>query len=124
MATVTPTFSSDLAGDNSAAMLTWTPLTTANADGSPVDFVQYSERCVQVVGTFGAAGTLVLQGSNDGTNWFTLNNAQGAALSFTAAGLKQVVENPRYMCPLITGGDGTTSLTMTLVMRRRNPMRT
>ena len=79
---------------------------------------------VQVTGTFGAGGSISVQGSNDGTNYAILKNAQGTAATFTAAGIQQIVELPRYMRPLVTAGDGTTSLTATLVARRANPLRT
>ena len=35
---------------------------------------------LQVIGTFGGA-TVILQGSNDGTNWFALKDRYGAAIS-------------------------------------------
>lgn len=124
MATVTPTNGGDLSGDGSTQMFTWTPLTTTNTDGAPVEWLQWADRCVQVTGTFGTGGTVVLQGSNDGSTWATLNNAQGTAASFTAAGIRQIVELPRYCRPNVTAGDGTTSLTVSLVLRRANPMRT
>lgn len=124
MATVTPTNNGDIAGDGSVVMFTWTPLTTTNSDGSQVEMTPWADRCVQVSGTFGTGGTVVIQGSNDGTTWATLNQAQGSAASFTADSIKQIVETPRYVRPNVTAGDGTTSLTVSLIMRRPNPMRT
>lgn len=120
MATVNATVA-DISKDGSAKSITWTPLTTANADGAPANWIEYADRCIQFTGTFGAGGTIVLQGSNDGTNWFTLTDAQTAAISKTAAALEQVVELPLYVRPFVSAGDGTTSLTAVLVMRRGNP---
>lgn len=117
MAVITPTKDHSISSDGTVQQWTWSAL--ANGDtGHPVEWIQFADRCVSVTGTFGAGGTLVIQGSNDNTNWFTLNNAQSAALSFTASGLKQVVELPRYIRPSVTAGDGTTSLDVILVMRR------
>jgi hypothetical protein len=121
MATVNPAVTS-LGGDGSLKAVTWTGITNANADGAPIEWGQWADRCVQVTGTFGGA-TLTLQGSNDGTNWVTLNNAQGTAATFTAAGLRQIVELPRFVRPLLSGGSGS-DLAVALFMRRQQPLRT
>ena len=64
----------------------WETLTTANADGQPVipSSTAPAIASVQMTGTFGAA--VVLQGSNDGTNYFTLKDTAGNDISMTAAG--------------------------------------
>lgn len=126
MATVGYTATEDgSVNDGSVTVYQWTPLTTANSDGAPVGAVQYADRSVQVTGTFGAGGSITFQGSNDGTNWATLNTAQGAAVALTAANqLKQLVEIPRFIRPFVTAGDGTTSITAIMVARRQNPLRT
>ena len=86
--------------------------------GTPIEFPLLSDRSVQVTGTFGSGGTVVLEGSNDGgTTWTTLKDPFGTALSFTAAGLSQVVEGALQMRPRITAGDGTTDLNVILFMR-------
>lgn len=96
-----------------ASVITWAGL--ANADsGSAGDLVGSPDKTVQVTGTFGAGGSVTLQGSNDGTNWETLSDPLGTALTFTAAGLKAVLENPLYIRPIVTAGDGTTDLAVTL----------
>lgn len=112
----------DVSQDGSVRKIVWSPLTTTNSDGAPAQWCEYMDRCIQFHGTFGAAGTIVLQGSNDGSNWFTLNDVQATAISKTAAAIEQVTELPLYVRPLVTGGDGTTSLTATLIMRRGNPV--
>ena len=123
MGTIASQTFADSAGDGSVLIVQWTPL--ANGDsGSPLEVSAWAERSVQITGTFGTGGTVVIQGSNDGTNWATLNNAQGTGLSFTSANIKQVAEMTRYMRPNVTGGDVTTSLTVTMLIRRPNPMRT
>jgi hypothetical protein len=43
---------------------------------------------VAVTGTFG--GTVFIEGSLDGTNWFSLRDTQNAALELTAAGLREL----------------------------------
>ena len=124
MATVTPTFSRDIGeSDGSLNFYTWV-LTTANTDGEPVQAQQWADRTFQVVGTFGGA-TCSIEGSNDGTNWATLSNAAGsAAATFTVAGIKAIIELPRFIRPNLTVAGSGASLTVTLLARRQQPLRT
>ena len=99
---------------------TWTPLTTTNSDGDPISYASNGTGAVaiQVNGTFGTGGTLVIQGSNNGVNWYSLNDPANTAVSFTTAGLKTVVDMPLYIRPLVSAGDGTTSLTVIAAMQK------
>lgn len=72
-----------------------------------------ADRSVQMFGAVGAAGfngaTITMQGSNDGTNWFTLTDPLGNAIALTASGGKQITEISRYIRPSISGATtGTT----------------
>ena len=100
-------------------LVTWGPLLNTD-DGVAFERTEMSDRSVQVTGTFGTGGTLVIEGSNDGTNWRTLNDPQGTALSFTVAGLRQVQELTRLLRPRVTAGDGTTNLVCTMILRKGN----
>lgn len=76
-------------------------------------------KTVQVFGTFGASGKVVIQGTNETgtpTNWFTLTNQAGAVLEITAAGGKVVADNTYAIRPIVTVGDGTTLLTVILLL--------
>lgn len=100
----------------------WTPLTITNADGQPVGFTGSGDRTVQITGIFGAGGTVVLEGTLDNNpltlNWFTLKGADGStALSFTAAGLRTILENCVLVRPRVSAGDGTTSITAVVIAR-------
>jgi len=120
MATVTPTVSVptiDGDSDGSVKLIKWTPLANGD-DGSPVSFPTFSERSIQLSGTFGSGGSVSVMGSNDGTTWAALGSA------ITSAGIRQVAETTLYLKPSVTAGDGTTSITVSLLIRRRNPMRT
>lgn len=98
------------------AVVQWASM--ANSDtGEQLELAQYPDRSVQVAGTFGTGGALVIEGSNDGTNWATLTDPQGNALSFSSAKIEAVSELARYIRPRVAAGDGTTSLTVTAVMR-------
>lgn len=107
------------AGLNNAKMFTWASLLNGEA-GDPIgsDFVYHSDRSVQVTGTFGTGGSVVIEGSNDGVNYFPLTNPAGATgLAFTTAGLKQVLEACIYMRPRVTAGDGTTNVSVVALLR-------
>jgi hypothetical protein len=80
-----PLAADQFVGDQRA--FTWGPLLNGEA-GATLNLPAFGDRTVQVAGTFGAGGTIVIEGSLDGTNWITLNNIQGSALSLTAAGLR------------------------------------
>ncbi|SOD41322.1 hypothetical protein [Nitrosovibrio sp. Nv4] len=97
--------------------ITWTGL--ANGDtGAPLVSFDHADMSAQVDGTFGVGGSVTLQGSNDGANWYALTDPQGNAITKTAAGLEQATEIVKYVRPSVTAGDGTTSLTVVLFMRR------
>jgi hypothetical protein len=121
MAIIVPSFQKLRSQDSGidAITITWANLTNGGPDsGQPVQRPALVDRSVQVTGTFGAAGTVVFEGSNDGVNYYTLTNPLGTAISVTAAGITQVTETSAWMRPRITGGDGTTSLTVTVCARR------
>lgn len=102
-------------GDD-AHIASWAVMTTAIA-GDPLELVGSADRSVQVAGTFNGA-TVVLEGSNDGTNYVTLKDVFGNAISLTAAGLRQVAEITRYVRPSASGGGGSQSVTVTMLARR------
>lgn len=120
MATITPTIT-DISNDGSVQKVVWANLTNTDTVGAVARMAEWADRSIQVAGTFGGA-TIVIEGSNDETNYSTLNNAQGTALSFTAAGLKQIVEVPAVLRPSLSGGTGST-LTVTMICRRANSLR-
>lgn len=118
MATVNPTVEQSVTDDPDVIRITWAALTTTNADGAPCKFLQHADRTIQVAGTFGAGGTVVWEGSNDGTNYVTLTDQSDNNLSITTAKIEQIMQVPLMSRPRVTAGDGTTSLTVTVVMRR------
>ena len=98
------------------AVTTWGGL-LADDDGEPVRLAVYSDRSIQISGTFGGA-SVTIGGSNDGVTFHALTGADGTALTLTAAALKQIVELPLFIKPRVFGGDGTTNLVVTLAGRR------
>lgn len=97
----------------------WTPLTAANAVGDTAGPELGADRTVAVTGTFNSA-TVVIQGSLDGTNFFTLNDFQGSAISCTAACLEGIAEFVPYIRPSTSGGGGSQSITVTIFYRNPN----
>lgn len=84
-------------------LVEWTAL-SGTENGQAAELTRYPDKSVQTVGTF---TSITIQGSMDGTNWATLHDVSGADLVFTSAGLRQILENPRYIRPsgnTVTGG--------------------
>lgn len=101
----------------------WAPLTTTDLDGAAVQNARFSDRSVHVSGTFGAGGTVTVQGTNQTDaaglpiNWLPLSDPAGVALAITSASIKTVLQITRFIRPLVSGGDGTTSLKITLTSK-------
>lgn len=113
-----PTFPRPSGISETARIAQWT-LTSGDATGDPIgaDWLDLADKCVSVTGTFGT-GTFLLEGSNDGAVWFTLNTPAGVAISGTTAAMRQVLENPVHVRPRVTGADGTTNLTVIIAGKR------
>jgi len=117
MATRTASISEISKWKDNSHVITWTGLLNGD-DGSPIEMPGHSIRSVQFVGTFGAGGTIQIEGSNDGTNYVVLTDLQGNNISKTAAGIEGVQEVTRYIRPRVTAGDGTTTIDATMLLRR------
>lgn len=96
--------------------ITWSGLLNTDS-GEAVTFGVYTDRSVQVVGTFGTGGTVTMQGSNDNTNFVALSDARGAALAINTARIEQIEDLSYSIKPVITAGDGTTNLKVVLFAR-------
>lgn len=94
----------------------WSAMTQADNEGTSLPQPNFTDRAVQVSGTFGTA-SVSLNGTIDGTNYHTLTDPQGNALTFTSAGIKQISEAVRELKPVLSGGNGTTDLTVTILMK-------
>ena len=99
----------------------WGPMANGDVGLALQGVWNYADRSVQVEGTFGSGGTCAVEGSNDQTNYRMLNDPQGNALSINAASVKAVVEICQNIRPHVIAGDGTTSLTVTMILRRTTP---
>jgi hypothetical protein len=84
-------------------------------DGAPMPFSQYTDRSVQVSGTFGGA-SVVIEGRNaPGLPWATLTDPQGNDLTITTAKIELVTEATVEIRPRIVGGDGSTLINVHLL---------
>jgi hypothetical protein len=109
-------------GDQSVVTVTFTAVGDADS-GAPIQLSEYADRSVQATGTWDSA-TLVWQGSNDGTTWFTLNDPDGNAISKTANFLESVMELTKYARPTTSGGQGSTDIDVVVTCRRQSSIRT
>ncbi len=115
MATVTPTITKATDGGVSDVYIVQWPA-VGNADtGTAVPLSGGSDRSVQVSGTFGAA-TILIEGSNDGTNYVVLTDPQGNSLSKTSAAIEAISELTRYIRCSSSGGTGT-NVNVTLLVK-------
>ena len=96
---------------------TWTPM-AAGDDGQPAGATGAGDRTVQIQGAFGVGGTVLIEGTLDQENWFTLRDPTGSLLSFSAAGLKAVLENVLAIRPRVSAGDVSTAVTAIVSIRR------
>lgn len=95
----------------------WEALVQGSLDGASIEIPGDADRSVQVIGNFSGPATLTFQGSNDDTNWAPLTDPTGAAIAFTAAGIKQIMEFTRFVRPLVSGEDGSTDIDVFLHVR-------
>lgn len=119
MATIDPTIARVVAWGENSHVVTWALLTAANAVGAAIEMPGSSDRSVQIDGTFDSA-TVVLQGSNDGETWFTLTDPQGNAISKTSAALEMISELTRYIRPSTSGGGGSQSVNVRVLLKKVN----
>lgn len=111
----TNTFTSVPSSQGYSWVATWGSLLQTEV-GLPIENTGSPDRSVTVSGTFGVGGTVTIEGSNDGTNYFTLNDPQGNPLSFTSGRIEQILEVARYMRPKVTSGDGTTNISVSMLL--------
>lgn len=104
------------AGEGEVYKAVWTGLTGSD-DGEALELRGYNDRSIQVEGTFDS-GTVTVKGSNDSTNYEGIRDPSSTALTFTAAGLKGVLEAVRLIKPVVSGGGGSCSLTVTMICAR------
>ena len=105
--------------DPFATLIEWTAL-SAGDTAQWMMLGHYNDKCVQVYGTFSAGATITFEGSNEDVpaNGAPLTDPTQTVISFTQVAIRQVLENPLFIRPVLAGGDGSTSLTVRVVCRQ------
>jgi hypothetical protein len=103
-------------GNDRTVAVVWTGLTNATSDkGAGVSMAQAAFKSAQITGTFGAGGSVTLEGSMDGgLTWGALKNLSDADLTITDSKVYNIPSVALLIRPNVTAGDGTTSLTVTV----------
>jgi hypothetical protein len=111
-------------GDESCYQVQWTPVASGDTCNA-VSFPKHSDRSIQVSGTFSGGTSIAIQGTNEpaATNFVSLRGPDSVVIAFTAAGMKAVLENALFHAPLSSSGDGSQSVTITMLFHLSNPMR-
>lgn len=106
-------------------VVTWPSM--ANGDhGTAISLSGSADKSVQVTGTLGVGGNVQVQGSNivspavtfASTDFVTLTDPQGNALDVNTLKVEMITENTLFFRPRVTAGDGTTSVTVSVLVRR------
>jgi len=84
--------------------------------GQPIKAARYPDKTIQATGNFSGSANVAVQGSNDGSTYGALKNIQGNSIGLTNVQPEFVVENPEYLYPEVTVGDGSTLLDVSVVM--------
>lgn len=98
---------------------TWVGLLNGD-DGELVSIPGAADMTVQVFGTFGAGGTIILEGSceeSPPSNFFQMRDQGDNLIAFIVADGESVGPIATFIRPNVTAGDGTTDLTMILLAR-------
>ena len=117
MATRTQTQTEATGGFGRCVLVQWSGLLNGD-DGDKADLAGFSDKTVQITGTPGTGGTIILEGTLDGTTYAQLTDPQGNPISFTAAGIEAVSENVIGLRPRVTAGDGSTNFVCNVLAKR------
>lgn len=107
-------------------LVNWSGLTNATSDvGTAVQVPALADRSVQVLGTLGTGGSVRIEGSNkaapdesSATDWAVLTDPQGNDLNLSTLKIEAITEPVLWIRPRVTAGDGTTSLSVTILFRK------
>lgn len=101
---------------HTCVVATWPAMTNGDV-GEAIELANFADRSVQVVGDFGAGGNVRIEGSLNGTHYAPLTDPQGNNLDINAEKIEAITELVRYIRPRVTAGDGSTNLTVTMLLK-------
>lgn len=100
-------------GPANSRFIVWDTLAQGDS-GFPLEGPNLSDKTFVLSGTYGGA-TVTIEGSNNNSTWVTLKDPFGDPYSYTTGNKCEIIlQNPRYLRPNVTGGDGTTALTFSI----------
>lgn len=110
-------------GEGQIVTATWEGLLQSSSDvGAGLHVGNVSGLTAQMVGTLGTGGAVTMQGSNNGTDWGTLQDPAGTPVVLDAIGEMFLIGNrPLYIRPSVTAGDGATDVDVIMVGIRKGP---
>ncbi len=110
-ATITPFSGVEIgAGMNGGGKkVVWSALTENDTAIAWDGGVMYPNKSVHVEGVT-SGDTILIEGSNDESNYLTLTDKQGGYMSFVNDdGMKKIEENTRQIRPRVSGGTGVSA---------------
>jgi hypothetical protein len=110
-ATVTPTSATSNVGVTIIPRTTtWASLASGDS-GAAVEAGYAKSINFQIKGANFTGTTVIVEGSNDGTTYYQLDDIEGTLISKTAAGQMEVRDRPRYIRPRVSIGAASTDVT-------------
>lgn len=109
-------------GDGSTIVVTWTPITSVDTC-HPVSYPEYADRSVHVSGTFDGASVQIHGSNNGGASFAALADPTETTIILTGERIKAILENTALIMPVISGGTGAQSLTISILFHLTNPLR-
>jgi hypothetical protein len=114
--------------DSEEMHFTWETLTTTNLSGVPVDISKYNDKHVTLYGTWDTS-TITLQGTGDprgnpkhtdhsNAAWITLPDPQGTAIAPTQNAGEQILDNPKWIRPLMSSAGASSDVDVTITAIR------
>lgn len=102
-------------GTAHARLIQWAALANNEAGAASPELGHYRDRTIQCVCANYNGNTVTIEGSNDGTNWSTLHDPGGNNLTFTANGIKAILEAPLFVRPSVNNAGAATGINVMLL---------
>ena len=118
MSIIQATINKSITPDDSVFILSWSGLAASGDVGDAQSYASYSDKTFIVSGTFTGAPTVIIEGSNNGSDWTQISNRQGTAMSFTTIGMNTSQDRPAYVRPRMTAGTGGAAVLVTCACHR------
>ena len=86
---------------------------------------EFADKTVHMSGSFSGSASGAMRGSckenpnaETAGDWFNLGLKYGVELSGTEAFGAVILENPLWLSPLVTGGDGSTAINFDITLKK------